>query len=141
MVASLHLDAGLQLVQIEGLGQVVVGAGLQKGNLVGGGDARRDDDDGQRAIGAADGAHDLLAGHAGQHEIGDNDVRALLAQKQETLGAREGLAAPVAATLQMRADHLVDRGVVLDDEYVGDGFHGKQDNTRGCVGVGIFKQS
>ena len=47
----------------------------------------------------------------------------------------------VAATLQMRADHLVDRGVVLDDEYVGDGFHGKQDNTRGCVGVGIFKQS
>lgn len=80
-------------------------------------------------------------GHCGQHEIGDNDVRALLAQKQEALGAREGLAAAVAATLQMRADHLVDRGVVLDDEYVGDGFHGKQDNTRGCVGVGIFKQS
>ena len=68
-------------------------------------------------------------------------IRALLSQKHEALGAREGLAAAVAATFQMRADHLVDRGVVLDDEYVGNGFHGKQDNTRGCVGVGIFKQS
>ena len=71
----------------------------------------------------------------------DDHIRALLAQKHEALGAREGLAAAVAATFQMRADHLVDRGAVLDDEYVGNGFHGKQDNTRGCVGVGIFKQS
>ena len=114
---------------------------MQKGDFVGGGDARRDDNDGKRAVGAADGAHDLLAGDAGQHEVGDDHIRAPLAQKHEALGAREGLAAAVAATFQMRADHLVDRGAVLDDEYVGNGFHGKQDNTRGCVGVGIFKQS
>ena len=86
-------------------------------------------------------ARDLLAGDAGQHEIGNDHIRALLAQKHEALGAREGLAAAVAAALQVRADHLVDGGIVLDDEYVGNGFHRKQDNTRGCVGVGIFKQS
>ena len=130
----------MQLVEVEGLGQVVVGPQFEQRHFVGCVCAGRHHDHGRVAF-LADGAHDVLAGRARQHEVGDDHIRALLSQKHEALGAREGLAAAVAATFQMRADHLVDRGVVLDDEYVGNGFHGKQDNTRGCVGVGIFKQS
>ena len=61
-----------QFVQVEGLGQVVVGPFLQQHDLVGGGDAGRDDDDGQRAVGGANGPDDLLARDARQHEVGDD---------------------------------------------------------------------
>ena len=78
-MAQLRIDARVQLIQVEGLGQVVVGAGRKEHDLVGGGDTRRDDDDGQLAVGLADGPHDLLPGNTGQHEVGDNHIGTLFA--------------------------------------------------------------
>lgn len=140
-VAPLHVDASTQLFQIEGLGEVIVGPFPQQHGLVGGGYAGGDDDDGKVGICGANGANDLLAGSSRQHEIGDNQIGAFLLQHQKALGAREGLTATIAAALQMGADYLVDGGIVLDDEYVCDGFHSWQDNTRVRGGGGIFKQS
>ena len=112
-----------QFVQVEGLGQVVVGPFLQQHDLVGGGDAGRDDDDGQRAVGGANGPDDPLARDARQHEVGDDQVGTLLAQKEGAFGAREGLAATMALTFQVGGHHFVDGRVILDDQYVQGGIH------------------
>ena len=116
-VAQLHLHASQQLVEVEGLGQVIVGAQLQQRHLVGGGRARRHHDDGHVAAGAHE-AHHVLARHARQHEIGDHEVERLGAGKQQPpLAAREGLRASEPVAAQMHRHHLVDVGVVLDDHY------------------------
>ena len=86
-VAQLHVDAGAQLVQVEGFRQVVVGPFPEQHGLVSGGNASRDDDNRQIGIGGANTANDFLAGGARQHEVGDNHIGAAFSQKQEALGA------------------------------------------------------
>ena len=61
-MTQLHLDARKQFVQVKGLGEVVVGAQLQKVDLVRSCRARRGDNDGRGGIGRADEAHNFLAG-------------------------------------------------------------------------------
>lgn len=122
---QLHRDAGGELVEVEGLREVVVRAEPEQVDLVGGRGAGGDDDDGHVGRALAHERGELLAGEAGQHEVADHEVegerlrclpgRAGL-QEQARLGAGIGLRASVALARQARRDDVVDVGVVLDDQ-------------------------
>lgn len=71
--AQMGADAGKEFLDAEGFGDVVVGAGIEGfdfGVLL---IANGENEDGG-AAGAADGAAEVDAGHAGHHEVGDDEV-------------------------------------------------------------------
>jgi hypothetical protein len=78
-------QAGEQLVHAERLGHVVVGAGVERGHLLGllapGG--QHDDRDGGPA---ADAVNDVGSVHVGQAEVQDDDVRALTGHRGQAGG-------------------------------------------------------
>ena len=76
--AAAPTTRAMQLVQVEGLRQVVVGAQLQQRHLVGGVGAGRHHDDGGVAA-RADGAHQFFARRSRQHEVGDDQIERRLA--------------------------------------------------------------
>ena len=108
-------DPGRQLLGHEGLGDVVVGAGLEPGHDVVGVVAGRDHDDGHRArapqLPAA-----LEAVHAREHEVDEHDVGGLLGEALEADLARSGLVDLVALVLEGEAHRGADALVVLDEE-------------------------
>src|SRR6185295_3428864 len=69
-------DAGEQFVDAERFGDVVVGAGVERGDLVGAAGAAGQHDDGDGGP-AAEAADDLGALHVGQAEVEDDEVGAL----------------------------------------------------------------
>ena len=119
MMAQLHLHARRELVEVEGLGEVVVGTQAQQVDLVRRRGAGRDHDDGRRRVARTDEPDELLPCRARQHEVADDDVKAevLLAQQQARLGAGEGLRHRVAVAREPRGHHVVDRRVVLYDQH------------------------
>ena len=72
--AQQRLDAHDQLGECERLGEVVVGAGLKIVNLVLGGAARRQDQDGHALVGSPDPAQHFLTGELRQHQIEDDQI-------------------------------------------------------------------
>lgn len=135
-MAQLHGDARVQLVEVEGLGQVVVGPQFEQRHFVGCVCAGRHHDHGRVAF-LADGAHDVLAGRARQHEVGDDEVVGRLVagfgrpQQKPRLAARVRLHADVPRLGKRGGQHVVDVGVVLDDEYARGILHGAY-----CSGIG-----
>ena len=81
-------DAGGQLVGVERLGDVVVGAEVEALGLVGGRALRGQQDDRDRPA-LAQLAHDLDAVEVGHHDVEQHDVRA------DLFGLGEGLLAAV----------------------------------------------
>eukprot|EP01107_Rhizomastix_libera_P006422 TRINITY_DN20562_c0_g1_i1.p1 TRINITY_DN20562_c0_g1~~TRINITY_DN20562_c0_g1_i1.p1 ORF type:complete len:262 (+),score=-23.55 TRINITY_DN20562_c0_g1_i1:270-1055(+) len=115
------LDAGLQLPGGEGFGDVVVGPGLEAGDLVvllapGG-----EHDDGH-VLGPLVGpqlAGELHAGHAGQHPVQQDHVGQHLAHLALRLFGIVGPQHLVPGMLQIGGDQFLDRGFVFDDKDVG----------------------
>ncbi len=86
---SAALSRREELVHREGLGDVVVGAGIERGDLDRFRVARRQDDDRRRAP-APQGGRDGHAVHVGEPEVEDDDVRVLPRGGVETLLPRRG---------------------------------------------------
>ena len=108
-------DAGGQLAQREGLRDVVVGAELQPDHLVELGILGREHDDRDAGFGADD-AHDLDAGELGEHQVEQDEVRALgpeLGQRLAPVGRGDD-AEPVG--LERLDERLAQGRFVLDDQ-------------------------
>ena len=125
--AQLHLDTRQQLVEIEGLHQVVVGTRAQKRHLVGGRALCGRHDDGRGSLRAYE-RHHVLSGQPRQHEIAYHEVEAMRAQHKARLGAREHRRARIALLREERARHIADGGIVLHHE------HGRLRGGRGGGG-------
>ena len=141
-MSELHFDTRDKLIEVEGLGKVVIGAELEQVDLVGGGRAGRGHDDGNGRVALADERDELLAGHAGEHKVADHHDKAGAVvdarlrergfEEQARLRARKRLGTGIAASGKVRGNEVVDVGVVLDDEHA-DICHGFP------FGVGIWR--
>ena len=114
-------DDDLQLLDVEGLDDVVEGPGLQ--GLDGLGDAAvgRDQDDrqvGQVLPGVAEDVHAVGAGHL---DVGDDEIDLLLGQDLEAAGGRQGGLDGVAFFLEDDREQVEEALFVVDDQ---DRFHG-----------------
>ena len=111
------VDAGGKLSGGEGLGDVVVGAGHEAGDLVHLLGAGGEHDDADGGVGGADAAADLEAVDAGKHDVqqGHADVGVLL-QLVQGLLAGLGLHHLVAGAAEIDDDKAADTGFVLQDQ-------------------------
>ena len=115
VAAERHLDARHQFADGEGLGEVVVGAEVEPGDLVSLGVPRGDDDDGDLRL-APDDAEHVEAGEAGEHQVEDHQIRtgaAELFEPRDPVGY--GFNA-MARPSELIDHHVADCGVVFDDE-------------------------
>src|SRR5580698_4855768 len=71
------LDAKQEFFEIEGFGQVVVGAFTETQDAVGAGIPGAENEDGNVVVLNADGLGDADAVHPGQHDIEDNEIEVL----------------------------------------------------------------
>ena len=127
--AEMGADAREELLDAEGLGDVVVGAGVEGFHLGVLLIAHGKDED--RGAGfAANGATKIDAGHAGHHEVGDDEVGIpFLKEAQSFLGIVGG-ADVVTLRGERGAQHASDLNFVVDDE---DAFgHGSWGDSRGA---------
>ncbi len=113
-------DPGHELARAERLRDVVVGAELEAHDPVGLLGAGGQHDDGQRArLGRpAEGAADLQAVDAGQHEVEDDEVRHAGADEGEGLAAVAERVGDVAGPRQVALEQFGDVAVVFDNEDV-----------------------
>ncbi len=112
----LGADAGQQLLHVEGLGDVVVGAGIHAGHLVAPAVARGEDDDRHLALGAAPLLEHADAVHLGQAGVEDDDVVGLGLAEEEALLAVEGGIDGVAGIGQRRDQLAIEIAIILDDQ-------------------------
>lgn len=107
-----------QLAVVDGLRNVVVGAGSEAGEAIlhGTGAAQEDDRDVVAAL-FADDATGLVSGHAGEAEVEQDEVIGLGLQRvQALLRGRDGGDAE-ALQLEARGDDVGDVGVILDHQH------------------------
>ena len=117
--AQHRLDARVQLARAERLGQVVVGAGFQAGELVAlvGARGQHDDRHVLRAPVGAQPARELDAAHAGQHPVEHDQVRQRGAHHVERLLRVLGAQGLVPGELEIARDELLYRRLVFDHQY------------------------
>ena len=108
-------DAGRQLLRGEGLGEVVVGAGLEPGHDVVGVGAGRHHHD-RHVAGAPQRAAQLEAVDARQHDVDEHDVGRLAVEGVDRLLAAAGLLDRPALVLEGHLDSGADPLVVLDGQ-------------------------
>jgi len=108
-----------QLPGREGLGEVVVGAGIEPAHLVRLLGARGQHDDGQRtrACVLAPAPRELQAALPGQHPVQQHQVGQRAADLRLCLHGVRGLPHLVAGVAQRQGDQLGDRRLVLDDQH------------------------
>ena len=109
-------DAGEQLLHVEGLRDVVVGAGIEALDLVAPAVAGGQDDDRHLASLAAPGVQDRDAVHLRQAEIEDDGVVGLGLAEELPFLAVDGRVDRVARLFEGGHDLLIEGSVVLDDE-------------------------
>jgi hypothetical protein len=116
--ADLDLQAREQLGRAERLRDVVVGARLERADLLELVVVRADHHD--RQVGQlADALEHLPAVEAGQPDVEDHDVGAPLVQRPQAVLAARGLRDARAGHLEDPAEQRPDRLVVVDDEHFG----------------------
>ena len=125
---------GEQLVHAERLGDVVVGAGVEGGDLVAFGAPRRQHDDGHVGP-AAEPLDHLDPVDAGQPEVEQHDVGVRLPGGDQRLLAGRGQVDLVAACDEVEAQRPADRRLVVDDEHAGHRAD-RQPNRRGDAAAG-----
>ena len=108
-------DTGLQLGHPEGLGEIVVRAGVERGHLVALLVERGEDDDRCGRL-TSDAPHDGQTIDAGQPEVEQHQVRASLVPKPQRLLAVGCLAHLVSVSRQIGRDGAAGRLVVLDEQ-------------------------
>ena len=115
-------DAGRELVRVEGLGDVVVGAEVEALGLIGGRALGGQQDDGDRSA-LAELAHDLDAVEIGHDDVEEDDVRADLLGLLERLLTTVGGDDAEALFAEGDRDELRDARFVVGDEDEGLGAH------------------
>ena len=115
------LDAGGELVEVEGLGQVVVGAQAQQVDpgphrVLGGDDDDRDDREVPGPLALAQAHEQAVTGDSRQHEIEDDDIDAGVVDQVEGGSRLGGPSDVVPLGGQMSGHEPGQVGVVLDDE-------------------------
>ena len=108
-------DPGRELAQAERLGDVVVGAELQADDLVELGVLGGQHDDRHARFGADDAA-DLDARQLGQHQVEQDEVRALGTELGQGLAAVGGGDDPESVGFERVDQRLAQGGLVVDDE-------------------------
>ena len=114
-LAKVGADAGEEFGHAEGLGDVVVGALVECGDLHGFLLADGEDDDGDFGD-AANGSGEFDATHLGNGEVGDDEVGSDGAEEVEGFEAVVGDGDVVAAALEGGAEDAGDLALVVDDE-------------------------
>ena len=120
---------GQQLVHAEGLGQVVVGAEVEGGDLVGLGLPHRQHDDGHGRP-APEAADHVEPVDAGQAEVEQDDVGVAGGRQVEGLLPAGRLVDVVAAGLQVHGEGPPDLGLVVDDQHPALAGHGAAPDPR-----------
>ena len=109
-------DARLQLAEVEGLDQVVVGPGIESGDPVGNGVARGEDQHRRRVVAPPQGTQHLEPGEPRQPEVEDDEREPVGAQR---CVGRRAVPDPVdRVTLlgETGAQPLTEQRVVLDQQ-------------------------
>ena len=114
--AHLGADARQQLLHVEGLGDVVVGAGVHAGHLVAPAVAGGEDDHRHLALGAAPLLEHADAVHLRQAGIEDDDVVGLGLAEEVAFLAVEGRIDGVARVRQGRTQLAIEIAIILDDQ-------------------------
>ncbi len=108
-------DPGGQLAQAERLGDVVVGAELEPDDLVELGILGRQHHDRHARLGPDDAA-DLDPGQLGEHQVEQDEVRALGTELDQRLAAVGGRHDPESVGLERVDERLAQGRLVVDDE-------------------------
>jgi hypothetical protein len=114
--AQHRVHAQHQLAGAEGLGDVVVGTGLETEHAVLLGAERGEQDD-RHVTGKTQAAAHLEAVHPGHHHVEDQQVGAPACVLGERGGTVAGLSDVVARGEEVGHDHLADGDVVVDDQH------------------------
>ena len=110
------LDAGDDLVEAERLGDIVVAADREAGDLVFGVVLGREEEDRRGVAGRAEALGDAEAVHVGQHHVEDDQVGFLFEHRRDGLGAVADRTDREAGEAQARGEEVSDVGLVIDDE-------------------------
>ena len=111
-----RLDFGLEDLQLEGLGQVVICTGGISGEGIGGiAQVREHEDwDARGSVMAAEPGRQLEAVQLRHPHVSDDEVRYFFMDELEGFDPVAGLAHGVARPLEVATDHLLDHAVVVD---------------------------
>jgi len=118
LAAELGADAGFELLNVERFGYIIVGAGVEGGDLGSFLLADGEDDDGGVGDGA-DLAAELDAAHLGHGEVGDDEVGLPLAEEDEAVETVGGGADVVALGAEGGLEGAEDLGLVVDEQDAG----------------------
>ena len=111
-----RLDARDDLVEAERLGDVVVAAGVEAGDLVLGLVLRREEEDRRGVAGAAQALGDAEPVHVGEHHVEDDQVGFLLEDGRDRLGAVGDGPDLEPGESEARDEQVADVRLVVDDE-------------------------
>jgi hypothetical protein len=114
--AHLGAHARQEFFHVEGLGEIVVGAGIDPGHLVGPAVARRQDDHRHLAVGPAPGFEDADAVHLGQAQIKNDDVIGLRLTQETAFLAVGRLVDDVTRLAERGHELAVQVRIIFDDE-------------------------
>src|SRR6185436_1573770 len=130
-------DAREQLAEVEGLGEVVVAAGLEALHAVVDAAARREEQHRRVAAGGAGAPADLDAVEAGQHHVEQHEVPALAGHARQPEGAVAGDLGRVALGLQVLGDPEREVALVLDEQDAQRRAHDSAPAGAGCPDAAI----
>ena len=128
--ADVGSHPGDQLPHGEGLGNVIIGADLKTGHLVGLLLPCGEDDDGHVVALLPEGAAHVEADHLRQHHVQQDQVGVFLPGLFQAVGSVIGLHGAVALSLKVKAQNVYDIFFVLHNE---DGFLGVRFLFQGNV--------
>lgn len=131
-LAQQRADAGHQFLHAEGFGDVVVGAGIERGDLFGFAGAHGEHD--HRHVGPlADLAQHFMPIAIGQADVQHHQFGALPGQQGQAFFAGAGLQHTIALRTQADVEETADLRLVVDDQHAGGGDGGEVSRHRGEV--------
>ena len=115
-MAQRRAQARQQFADGERLFDIIVGAEIERGDLLGLAVARRQDEDRRGSEFARLGQH-VLAVHVGQAEIEHDDIGRRIGDQPQRLAPGGGVQHLIARRLQRRAQEAQDLRLVVDDKH------------------------
>src|ERR671916_1357134 len=127
-----------QLLEVEGLGQVVIGSAVQSPDLVAHLVAGGEHQDGKPRAARSDAPQHLLAVHPRQHDVQQDEVHRLVGGHDHAVVAVVHANGPVAVGRETALEEAGDTGVVFDDEDVHGAPKYNRDVLRNSAGSAGF---